>query len=357
MEKLNINISDREAIQRLGVDAVTLESIERALEERGSIEIPTEVLEIMADMRNPKSIYGAYDNKKYLYEYIGHRFSHNDVIGKMIKVYANDKGILFADIFHSIEDKKFTTYAKALNDRVKDDMDSLVDRVLIDTDINDRAIAKDFIVIHLFFNTYGGFVMEYMLKAMLLLSDNFNVLDKVKIRGTEIDADTLDKKYGVDLLIVPTMFDDDIHIPLQIKSETHNRVSRDALTKTFNAQSDYKRKHKGIVDKEAKGIIYYLHYDMFNLKIALINNIQFSRALPMSNELMGMCPNKATYNYVEVWDVEEILDKLSNQIYYDVIAEVDEEKYVAFNNPNLEESKRDIEYVRFYKDVNNNELF
>lgn len=348
MAKLLINIEDRNKVKALGLDNITLESIERALEDKGSIDIPIDVLVILRDMRCPNNKYGAYSSKKMLLEWSGINSEHKDAINNIIGYYERSKGLLYMDIFNSLDTKTFEAYVEALNEVIKDDIDVLVDRIVSICNI-DKSLAKDFLNVYMALRTYNGFIMEYLITQMLLLSDRYDVLEQLNINDGVISSRALDKDYGIDILAVPLDVTD-VNIPLQLKAQTNFRVKRDKLQKTFNNHKDFKRLYDNIIDKETKGNVYYLHYDMSSLRVALIQNREFTYALPMSRELEHTVIANPIFKYVEVWDIVEILDSLVEDICYNVLEDVDNVPKMAIKEPN-------ITYIRFYKDIDINKIF
>lgn len=348
MAKLLVNIEDVNKIKALGLDDITLESIERALEHRGSLDIPIDVLVILRDMRCPNNKYGAYSSKKMLLEWSGINAEHKDVINNIIGYYERSKGLLYMDIFNSLDIKTFEAYVEALNGIIKDDIDVLVDKIVSKCNI-DKSLAKDFLNVYMALRTYNGFIMEYLITQMLLISDRYNVLEQLNINDGVISGRALDKDYGIDILAIPLDVTD-VNIPLQLKAQTNFRVRRDKLQKTFNSHKDFKKLYDNIIDKEAKGNVYYLHYDMSSLRVALIQNREFTYALPMSRELEHTIIANPIFKYVEVWDVVEILDSLVDDICYNILDDVN-------NAPKMEVKEHNIDYIRFYKDRDISKLF
>lgn len=359
MAKLSVNIGDRNKLKALGLDDITLESIERALEDRGSIDIPIDVLVILSDMRCPNNKYGAYSSKEMLLKWSGINEEHKDAINNIIGQYQRYKGLLYMDIFNSLDTKTFEAYVDALNEVIKDDIDMLVDKIVSKCNI-DKSLAKDFLNVYMALRTYNGFIMEYLITQMLLISDRYDVLEQLNINGKNVDGDMLDRDYGVDVLAVPIDVTD-INIPLQLKSQTNLGVKRDKLQKTFNNQKKFKKLYNNIVDREAKGNVYYLHYDVNSLRVALIQNREFTYALPMSRELEHTLIANPIFKYVEVWDVVEILDRLVEDICYNILDDVedveDTEDYITDNVPQIASKEHNITYIRFYKDININKIF
>ena len=359
MAKLLINIEDRNKVNALGLDDITLESIERALEDRGSIDIPIDVLVILSDMRCPNNKYGAYSSKEMLLKWSGINEEHKDAINNIIGQYQRSKDLWYMDIFNSLETKTFEAYTDALNEVIKDDIDMLVDKIVSKCNI-DKSLAKDFLNVYMALRTYNGFIMEYLITQMLLISDRYDVLEQLNIKGKTINGDELDTDYGVDVLAVPLDVTD-VNIPMQLKSQTNLRVRRDKLQKTFNNQKDFKKLYGNITEREAKGNVYYLHYDVNSLRVALIQNREFTYALPMSRELEHTIIANPIFKYVEVWDVVEILDRLVEDICYNVLDDVegveDTEDYITDNVPQIMSKEHNITYIRFYKDININKIF
>lgn len=359
MAKLSVNIGDRNKLKALGLDDITLESIERALEDRGSIDIPIDVLVILSDMRCPNNKYGAYSSKEMLLKWSGINEEHKDAINNIIGQYQRSKDLWYMDIFNSLETKTFEAYTDALNEVIKDDIDMLVDKIVSKCNI-DKSLAKDFLNVYMALRTYNGFIMEYLITQMLLISDRYDVLEQLNIKGKTINGDELDTDYGVDVLAVPLDVTD-VNIPMQLKSQTNLRVRRDKLQKTFNNQKDFKKLYGNITEREAKGNVYYLHYDVNSLRVALIQNREFTYALPMSRELEHTIIANPIFKYVEVWDVVEILDRLVEDICYNVLDDVegveDTEDYITDNVPQIMSKEHNITYIRFYKDININKIF
>ena len=359
MAKLLINIEDRNKVNALGLDDITLESIERALEDRGSIDIPIDVLVILSDMRCPNNKYGAYSSKEMLLKWSGINEEHKDAINNIIGQYQRYKGLLYMDIFNSLDTKTFEAYVDALNEVIKDDIDMLVDKIVSKCNI-DKSLAKDFLNVYMALRTYNGFIMEYLITQMLLISDRYDVLEQLNIKGKTINGDELDTDYGVDVLAVPLDVTD-VNIPMQLKSQTNLRVRRDKLQKTFNNQKDFKKLYGNITEREAKGNVYYLHYDINSLRVALIQNREFTYALPMSRELEHTIIANPIFKYVEVWDIMEILDRLVEDICYNILDDVedveDTEDYITDNVPQIASKEHNITYIRFYKDINISKIF
>lgn len=359
MAKLSINIEDRNKVKALGLDDITLESIERALEDRGSLDIPIDVLVILRDMRCPNNKYGAYSSKKMLLEWSGINSEHKDDINNIIGYYERSKGLLYMDIFNGLDTKTFEAYVEALNGVIKDDIDMLVDKIVSKCNI-DKSLAKDFLNVYMALRTYNGFIMEYLITQMLLISDRYDVLEQLNINDGVISGRALDKDYGIDILAIPLDVTD-VNIPMQLKSQTNLRVRRDKLQKTFDNHKDFKRLYDNIIDKEAKGNVYYLHYDMSSLRVALIQNREFTYALPMSRELEHTIIANPIFKYVEVWDVVEILDRLVDDICYNILEDVedveDTEDYITDNVPQIASKEHNITYIRFYKDIDISKIF
>ena len=359
MAKLLINIEDRNKVNALGLDDITLESIERALEDRGSIDIPIDVLVILSDMRCPNNKYGAYSSKEMLLKWSGINEEHKDAINNIIGQYQRYKGLLYMDIFNSLDTKTFEAYVDALNEVIKDDIDMLVDKIVSKCNI-DKSLAKDFLNVYMALRTYNGFIMEYLITQMLLISDRYDVLEQLNIKGKTINGDELDTDYGVDVLAVPLDVTD-VNIPMQLKSQTNLRVRRDKLQKTFNNQKDFKKLYGNITEREAKGNVYYLHYDINSLRVALIQNREFTYALPMSRELEHTIIANPIFKYVEVWDIMEILDRLVEDICYNILDDVedveDTEDYITDNVPQIASKEHNITYIRFYKDIDISKIF
>lgn len=359
MAKLSVNIEDRNKLKTLGLDDITLESIERALEDRGSIDIPIDVLVILRDMRCPNNKYGAYSSKKMLLEWSGINSEHKDVINNIVGYYERSKGLLYMDIFNSLDTKTFEAYVEALNEVIKDDINKLVDKIVSKCNI-DKSLAKDFLNVYMALRTYNGFIMEYLITQMLLISDRYDVLEQLNINGKSINGNELDTDYGIDVLAVPLDVTD-VNIPMQLKSQTNLRVRRDKLQKTFKDQMRFKKLYGNIRDRETKGNVYYLHYDINSLRVALIQNREFTYALPMSRELEHTLIANPIFKYVEVWDVVEILDRLVDDICYNILDDVedveDTEDYITDNVPKIASKEHNITYIRFYKDININKIF
>lgn len=358
MAKLSVNIGDRNKLKALGLDDITLESIERALEQRGSIDIPIDVLVILRDMRCPNNKYGAYSSKKMLLEWSGINSEHKDDINNIIGYYERSKGLLYMDIFNGLDTKTFEAYVEALNGVIKDDIDMLVDKIVSKCNIC-KSLAKDFLNVYMALRTYNGFIMEYLITQMLLISDRYDVLEQLNINDGVISSRALDKDYGIDILAIPLDVTD-VNIPLQLKAQTNFRVRRDKLQKTFDNHKDFKRLYDNIIDKEAKGNVYYLHYDMSSLRVALIQNREFTYALPMSRELEHTIIANPIFKYVEVWDIMEILDRLVEDICYNILDDVetaDTEDYVADNVPKMAFKEPNIDFIRFYRNIDISKIF
>ncbi|SJP68443.1 Uncharacterised protein [Clostridioides difficile] len=359
MAKLSVNIGDRNKLKALGLDDITLESIERALEQRGSIDIPIDVLVILRDMRCPNNKYGAYSSKKMLLEWSGINSEHKDDINNIIGYYERSKGLLYMDIFNGLDTKTFEAYVEALNGVIKDDIDMLVDKIVSKCNIC-KSLAKDFLNVYMALRTYNGFIMEYLITQMLLISDRYDVLEQLNINDGVISSRALDKDYGIDILAIPLDVTD-VNIPLQLKAQTNFRVRRDKLQKTFDNHKDFKRLYDNIIDKEAKGNVYYLHYDMSSLRVALIQNREFTYALPMSRELEHTIIANPIFKYVEVWDIVEILDRLVEDICYNILDDVedveDTEDYVADNVPKMAFKEPNIDFIRFYRNIDISKIF
>ena len=224
MAKLSVNIGDRNKLKALGLDDITLESIERALEQRGSIDIPIDVLVILRDMRCSNNKYGAYSSKKMLLEWSGINSEHKDDINNIIGYYERSKGLLYMDIFNGLDTKTFEAYVEALNGVIKDDIDMLVDKIVSKCNIC-KSLAKDFLNVYMALRTYNGFIMEYLITQMLLISDRYDVLEQLNINDGVISSRALDKDYGIDILAIPLDVTD-VNIPLQLKAQTNFRVRR-----------------------------------------------------------------------------------------------------------------------------------
>lgn len=320
MTDIKINISDIEKVRVLGMDDITVDSIMNKIDHCGCLTVPLNILTILTDMRCPNNKYGAYSSKKLLLEWSGINSEHKDHINNIISQYERQKGILYMDVFEGLPIKTFDAYTEALNKTIGDDLGALVDKIVYKCHI-DKTMASDFINVYMALRTYNGFIMEFMIKQMLQISNRYKVLDKIFLNDGFISSGILDKEYGIDILTVPIDVSD-VNIPLQLKSQTHFKVNRRHLEKTFDDHKQYKKLHNGIVERELKGNVYFLHYDMHSLRVALLKNKQFNNALPMSKELEHLVLPNPIFKYVEVWDVLTILDDLVNDIEYNVYEEV-----------------------------------
>lgn len=343
MAKLLINVNDKEKLNGLELDNVTIEAVLEAVEQKGSIDIPIDVLVILSDMRCPNNKYGAFSSKKMVLEWSGINADHKNTINSILRQYEWQKGLLYMDVFNSLDTKTFEAYVEALNGIIRADMPFLIEKVASNCNIS-HSLAEDFLNVYMALRTYNGFIMEYLITQMLLLSNRYDVLEQLNINGSEIDNRALDKDYGIDVVAAPIDVTE-VTLPLQLKAQTNFRVKREYLQKTFDNHKQYKKLYDNLKDKECKGNVYYLHYDMHSLRVALIQNRQFTYALPMSKELEHMVVPNPIFKYVEIWDVMDILDNIVGDLCYNVLDRAEITKGVRTD---LKENN--INFVRFYKE-------
>ena len=202
MAKLLINVNDKEKLNGLELDNVTIEAVLEAVEQKGSIDIPIDVLVILSDMRCPNNKYGAFSSKKMVLEWSGINADHKNTINSILRQYEWQKGLLYMDVFNSLDTKTFEAYVEALNGIIRADMPFLIEKVASNCNIS-HSLAEDFLNVYMALRTYNGFIMEYLITQMLLLSNRYDVLEQLNINGSEIDNRALDKDYGIDVVAAP----------------------------------------------------------------------------------------------------------------------------------------------------------
>lgn len=299
-------------IDKLGLDEVTKNSIMKHCATYGSATLPKDILTILTDMRKTNNRYGAYSSKKVILEMSGINNEHKAKISQILKVYENKKGLIYLNIFDSLDIKAFDNYVKALEGILKDDIDVLSEDISNKCNI-DKSIAKAFINVYMALNSYNGFIMEYLIEQIISINDRYSSLGDVVINGDLFKASVLDLQWGIDKIIAPIGVAD-LWLPLQIKSYTNVRVKRQKLAHTFKNHKDYKKLHKSILERELKGNVYYLFYDINSLRICLIQNIPKQFTLPQSRELEHQTIFNPKIEYREIWELHSILDELVTDI-------------------------------------------
>lgn len=301
-----------EDIDALGLDDITKNSILHHCATNGSITLPKDILTILSDMRKSNSKYGAYSSKKMILEMSGINAEHKATISKIIGAYQIKKGLIYLDVFEGLDIKSFDRYVEALDKIIEADVYKLSEVIANKCSI-DKSIAEDFIKIYMALNSYNGFIIEYMIEQIITINDRFRNLGDVVINGDLFKASVLDLQWGIDTIIAPLDMAD-VHLPLQIKSYTNVRVKREYLSHTFEAHKDYKKLYKSLIERECKGNVYYLFYDINSLRICLIQNIQKEFILPKSKELEHQIIFNPIIEFVEVWELPQILDELVEAI-------------------------------------------
>lgn len=301
-----------EDIRTLGLDAVTQNSIYNYVDKKGNLTLPKSILTILSDMRKPNNRYGVYSSKKFILEQSGIEIDHKVEIRKILKAYEYKKGLIYLDIFDRLAIKSFDKYVEALESIIEADIYRLAE-VIVNKCSIDKSIAKDFINIYMALNSYNGFIMEYLIEQIISINSRFSSLGDVVINGDLFKASVLDLQWGIDTIIAPLDVAD-IWLPLQIKSYTNVRVKRDVLAHTFNDHKDYKKLYESLLERECKGNVYYLFYDINSLRICLIQNIQKDFILPKSRELQHQTIFNPIIDFIEVWELPQILDELVEDI-------------------------------------------
>lgn len=309
MSNRRINIKDIEA---LGLDNITVNSINASLCNNGSITLPKDVLTILSDMRKTNNRYGAYSSKKMVLEMSGINSEHKTEINKIIKAYEYKKGLVYLDVFKSLDVKSFDKYVEALEGIIEADIYGLSGVISKKCNI-DESIAKDFINVIVALNSFNGFIMEYLIEQIITINNRFYSVGDVAINGDLFKASVLDLQWGIDTVIAPIDVAD-IQLPLQIKSYTNVRVSRDKLSKTFDAHKQYKKLFCSLIEKELKGNVYYIFYDINSLRICIIQNIQKEFTLPKSRELEHQLIFNPIIEFIEVWELPQLLEELVEDI-------------------------------------------
>lgn len=320
-----INLKD---IDTLGLDDITKNSIKNYVGANGSITLPKDILTILSDMRKSNNKYGAYSSKKMILEMSGINEGHKTNISNILKAYENKKGLIYLEVFGGLDIKAFDKYVEALELITKADIYGLSEDISNKCNI-DKSIAKDFINVYMALNSYNGFIMEYLIEQIISINSRFSSLGDVVINGDLFKASVLDLQWGIDTILAPIDIAD-IWLPLQIKSYTNVRVKREKLAHTFNDHKDYKKLHQSLLERELKGNIYYLFYDINSLRICLIQNIQKQFTLPQSRELEHQIIFNPIIEFIEVWELPSILDELVDELVDDLVNEyLDEEMDIS----------------------------
>lgn len=302
----------------------TVEEIKQTVEKYGDVSIPLSVLDIIAYVRDSKSGYGVLTTTKYLYTQIGVWGDVNQSAYKIVDRFVRKNGLIYLSVFDKLENKSFTNYVCCIDKILGSDMGVMAD-ILAQTHNLPIEVAERVIGIVVYLNSYNGFIMEYMVSEMVSTHPTlYTIEDGVEFDGDLISPSILDKDWGIDLLIGVGEEREDgaIQIPLQIKSYTHLGKSRTALSHTFKAHSDYKKKYKGVLERESKGNVYYLHYRVADLSIT-VPKADFNYTLPQSRELAYRVFNTDTLDLrvVPIWEVCHILEEVAERIREDVWAE------------------------------------
>lgn len=305
MKNNTIKLKD---IDKLGLDEITKNSIVKHCATNGSISLPKDILTILSDMRKTNNKYGAYSSKKIVLEMSGINEEHKATISQIIKAYEYKKGLIYLDVFEGLDIKAFDKYVEALELIIEADIYGLSEVISNKCNI-DKSIAKDFINVYMALNSYNGFIMEYLIEQIININSRYRSLGDVIINGDLFKASVLDLQWGIDTIIAPIDIAD-IWLPLQIKSYTNVRVKREKLAHTFNDHKDYKKLHQSLLERELKGNVYYLFYDINSLRICLIQNIQKEFTLPKSRELEHQIIFNPIIEFKEVWELPHILDEL-----------------------------------------------
>lgn len=305
MKNNTIKLKD---IDTLGLDEITKNSIVKHCATNGAITLPKDILTILSDMRKPNNRYGAYSSKKIVLEMSGINGEHKATISKIIGAYQTKKNLIYLEVFEGLDVKSFDKYVEALDDIIEADIYGLSEVISNKCNI-DKSIAKDFINVYMALNSYNGFIMEYLIEQIIPINSRYRSLGDVIINGDLFKASVLDLQWGIDTIIAPIDIAD-IWLPLQIKSYTNVRVKREKLAHTFNDHKDYKKLHQSLLERELKGNVYYLFYDINSLRICLIQNIQKEFTLPKSRELEHQIIINPIIEFVEVWELPHILDEL-----------------------------------------------
>lgn len=290
-----------------------LEDIKETVENHGDQLLPLSVLNIIADIKDPRSNYGVLSTLKHIYTQIGTWDTVCKSAYEIVSRYVRKNNLIYMSVFNSLDNKNFTTYVGSLNKIIGNDMDTMAD-ILAKKHNLDHSMAKVVIDIIVYLNSYNGFILEYMVSEMVAIHPTLKVLTEgIVLNGNKYTPSMLDKDWGIDLIV--TTNDSDIHIPLQIKSYTHLGKSRTSLQHTFTDHIEYKMKHKGLLDRESKGNVYYLHYRATDLSL-MIPKADFNYTLPQSKELMHRVfdTSKLTYNRIPIWEVCYLLDEVAEQI-------------------------------------------
>lgn len=301
-----------EDIGALGLDDITKNSISASLCNNGSITLPKDILTILSDMRKPNNKYGAYSSKKMILEMSGINEEHKATISQIIKAYENKKRLIYLEIFEGLDVKSFDKYVEALGRTTEADIYGLSEVISNKCNIS-KGLAKDFIDVYMALNSYNGFIMEYLIEQIISINSRFRSLGDVIINGDLFKASILDLQWGIDTIIAPIDISD-IWLPLQIKSYTNVRVKREKLAHTFNDHKDYKKLHQSLLERECKGNVYYLFYDINSLRICLIQNIQKEFTLAKSRELEHQIIINPIIEFIEVWELPQLLDELVEDI-------------------------------------------
>lgn len=301
-----------EDIDVLGLDDITKNSIMHHCATNGSLTLPKDILTILTDMRRTNNTYGAYGSKKMLLEMSGINAEHKATISKVLKGYEYKKGLIYLDVFRGLDTKEFDKYVEALDEIIKADVPKLSEVISNKCNI-DKSIAKDFINVYMALNSYNGFIMEYLIEQIISINDRFRSLGDVVINGDLFKSSVLDLHWGIDTILAPIDIAD-VQLPLQIKSHTNVRVKREYLSHTFEAHKEYKKLHQSLIERECKGNVYYLFYDINSLSICLIQNIIKEFTLAKSKELEHQIIYNPIMKTVEVWELPQILDELVDDI-------------------------------------------
>lgn len=352
MANIRININDKEKLETLGIDNITLESIEDYVNRVGVLKVPTNVLVLLSELRTPNNLYGAYSSYKTILEMASFTKEYSKIVNDIVQTYQRRKDLIYMDVFSKLPIKTFENYVEALDLIIKDDIEDLAAAISGKCNVG-LKMAKDFLNVYIYLNSYNGFIFEYLLKQMLNISERYECLEGLQIDGeTFISMGSLDKEWGIDMVLKDECTD--FIIPLQLKSYTHLCTNRNKLEHTFNNHKDYKRLYSNIEDKETKGNVYFLHYDSSRLKIALCRNLDIDTTIPKSRDLQYRVINKDDLDlvYYDIWEIGNLLDALVEDISYNVYGEVSNVPKMGSNG-----NDTNLTTITFYKDIDIEKLF
>lgn len=325
-----ISITDLQSreYKGLALNDYTVAEIENTVSKYGCVSIPTTVIDIISDVRNPKGEYGVLATTKFLYTKLG--ISYTEVY-TLCDRFVRKHNLIYVNVFNSLDNKGFTDYCKAIDNIIGEDKGIMIELLSKALNLSIQQ-SKMLIGIVLYLNSYNGFIMEYMVSEMIALHPTLSVMGSIELDGCTIPNTVLDKDWGIDLLV--SAYNGAIQLPLQLKSYTHLGKSRTALEHTFKAHMDYKKKFKGLKNKETKGNVYYLHYSAANLSIT-IPKADFTHILPQSRELMCRRFDTDTLDLrkVPIWEVCYILEELSHSIkaqFEEITEETTQCNYILF---------------------------